>query len=106
MLLISLPSALRFIRLNVFGHSPCGALIHPIFNFENSHYINITPVFKAKTRNKISYPKFVNLFLHRSLENGGWQITDDPLFIELKFDGFPFQIDIGAEKLIKAIKKY
>ena len=67
MLLISLPSALRFIRLNVFGHSPCGALIHPIFDFKNSHYINITPVFKAKTRTKISYPKFVNLFLHRSL---------------------------------------
>jgi len=29
----------------------------PIFSFKISHYINITPDFKEKTRNKISYPK-------------------------------------------------
>jgi len=28
-----------------------------IFHFENSHYINITLVFKAKTKNKIINPK-------------------------------------------------
>ena len=28
-----------------------------IFHFENSHYIYITPVFKAKNKIKISYPK-------------------------------------------------
>jgi len=29
----------------------------PIFLFKISYYINITPDFKEKTRNKISYPR-------------------------------------------------
>jgi len=28
-----------------------------IFLFENSHYMEITPVFKEKTKNKIIYPR-------------------------------------------------
>lgn len=47
---------------------------------------------------------FIHVAVREALENGGWEITDDPLLIELEFDEFPFQIDIGAEKLIKASK--
>jgi len=38
-----------------------------IFHFENSHYINITLVFKAKTKNKIINPKTSIYLSHRSI---------------------------------------
>ena len=33
------------------------------FSFEISHYINITPAFKEKTKNKISYPR-IHIYLY------------------------------------------
>jgi len=34
-----------------------------IFLFENSHYMEITPVFKEKTKNKIIYPR-INIYYY------------------------------------------
>jgi len=34
-----------------------------IFLFENSHYMEITPVYKEKTKNKIIYPR-INIYYY------------------------------------------
>ena len=40
--------------------------------------------------------------VRNALENEGWKITDDPLY--LKVGKIPIHIDLGAEKLIGAEK--
>ena len=36
----------------------------------------------------------------KALQNEGWTITQDPLYIEYDVDEDAFEIDLGAEKLI------
>jgi hypothetical protein len=56
---------------------------------------------KTKTR-KLARDKF-HQEVRAALENEGWTITDDPLY--MKIGRIPIHIDIGAEKLITAEKE-
>lgn len=47
---------------------------------------------------------FIHVAVREALENGGWEITDDPFLIDLKFEETSFNVDIGAQKLISASK--
>jgi XisH protein len=43
-----------------------------------------------------------HLFFKETLENEGWKVTNDPLY--LKMGTIPIHIDLGAEKIIEAEK--
>ena len=47
---------------------------------------------------------FIHVAVRAALENDGWKVTDDPLLISLEFEKFNFQIDLGIENLINALK--
>lgn len=47
---------------------------------------------------------FIHVAVREALENEGWEITDDPFLIDLKFEETSFKVDIGAQKLISATK--
>ena len=68
---LSIPTALRFIRLNV--HWTFTLRDHSfilIFLFKNARYINIDPIFKEKTKNKIVDPRtYIYLCLVTNLHN-------------------------------------
>jgi hypothetical protein len=40
--------------------------------------------------------------VRKALEHDGWQITHDPLFVEI--DDIKYEIDLGAEELVAAEK--
>jgi len=47
---------------------------------------------------------FIHVAVKEALEDGGWEITDDPFLIDLEFEETSFKVDIGAQKLISAKK--
>jgi hypothetical protein len=52
-------------------------------------------------KNKMARDK-THLFFRETLENYGWNVTDDPLYV--KMGTIPIHIDLGAEKIIEAEK--
>ena len=46
----------------------------------------------------------IHALVRRALEKDGWEITDDPLYIDLESDNTEYEIDLGAEKLLGAQK--